>query len=184
MDDVSGELAGTSPSMRHCTLTNSQPLIANRIRDLEHELAKEKQKTAILRSEQTENSKLIGEYEEAVGKMVEQIRNYCTEDKLRYLAQARQYNNLLQKEKDEHLQSRLERDDWHDKAQRFSGMIRHAYRLRVDEEYDHIKAISGLQCEVRALRNALGLERENPEEESGWEYLKDTPLSLDGVTET
>lgn len=116
--------------------------------------------------------------------MVEQIRNYCTEDKLRYLAQARQYNTLLQKEKDEHLQSRLERDEWHAKALRYCGMIRHAYRLRVDEEHDHIKTISGLQCEVRALRNALGLERENPDEESGWEYLKDAPLHLDGVAET
>lgn len=164
--------------------TVSKSLTASRIRNLEHELAKEKQKTALLRIEQTENSKLISEYEEAVGKMVEQIRNYCTEDKLRYLAQARQYNNLLQKEKDEHLQSRLERDEWHAKALRFSGMIRHAYRLRVDEEYDHVKTISGLQCEVRALRNALGLERETPEEESGWEYLKDAPLSLDGVAET
>ena len=147
-------------------------------------MIKERQKTAILEGEQAENTKLIGEYEEAVGRMVEQIRNYCTDDKLRYLSQARHFNELLQKEKDEHLQSRLERDEWHAKTLRVCSMIRHAYRLRVDEEYDHFKVISGLQCEVRALRNALGLEKEKPEEESGFEYLKDVPLNLEGVEET
>ncbi|KAL9114419.1 MAG: hypothetical protein Q9227_001500 [Pyrenula ochraceoflavens] len=157
---------------------------SGRVRELEHELAKEKQKNALLKNEQAENTKLIGDYEEAVGKMVEQIRNYCTDDKLRFLSQARHFNNLLQKEKDEHLSSRLERDEWHAKTLRLCGMIRHAYRLRVDEEHDHFKVISGLQCEVRALRNAVGLEREQPEEETGFEYLKDMPLNLEGVEDT
>lgn len=35
--------------------------------------------------------------------------------------------------------------------------------------------IYGLQNEVRAYRSALGMELEKPEEEYGWEILKDVP---------
>lgn len=33
----------------------------------------------------------------------------------------------------------------------------------------------GLQTEVRCLRRCLGMEAEKPEEETGWEYLKEGP---------
>lgn len=54
-------------------------------------------------------------------------------------------------------------------------MIRTAHRLRSEEEELPIRIIMGLQNEVRAYRNALGMEAERPDEEYGWEILKDVP---------
>lgn len=116
--------------------------------------------------------------------MTTQIREYCTNNNLNYLAQTRHYNSLLQKEKDEHLQSRLEKDEWHAKCMRVCGMILHAKKLRDDEFGDEIRVISGLQSEVRILRNVIGLEKQKPEEETGWEYLKEVPLDIEGIDET
>ena len=109
--------------------------------------------------------------------MVEQIRNYCQNNNMHYLAQKRQYNNLLQAERDAHLESRLDRDFWHSQAMKCSGMIRNALRLRSEEEDVPIRVVAGLQNEVRAYRQALGMEPVKPEEEYGWEILKDVPRS-------
>lgn len=54
-------------------------------------------------------------------------------------------------------------------------MLREAYRLRCEEEGVPVRVIYGLQNEVRAYRSALGMELEKPEEEYGWEILKDVP---------
>ncbi|PGH06486.1 hypothetical protein GX51_02310 [Blastomyces parvus] len=166
---------GASPTLQQ---VNGE-VTAARIAELERSLAREKSLVEALKREQVENTKLIGEYETAVGTMVEQIRHYCQNNNMHYLAQKRHYNNLLQAERDAHLESRLDRDNWHAKAMRCSEMIRTAYRLRCEEEELPIRIISGLQNEVRAYRNALGMEPEKPEEEYGWEILKDLPPGAD-----
>ncbi|KAH1556431.1 hypothetical protein LV164_000899 [Aspergillus fumigatus] len=166
---------GTTPSLQQ---VNGE-ISAARIAELERALAKEKRLVEILKQEQVENTKLIGEYEAAVGTMVEQIRNYCQNNNMNYLAQKRHYNNLLQAERDAHLESRLDRDHWHAQTMKCAEMIRTAYRLRCEEEELPIRIVSGLQNEVRAYRNALGMEPEKPEEEYGWEILKDVPPSVD-----
>lgn len=153
--------------------------LAARIADLERSLAKEKRRVEMLKREQVENTKLIGEYETAVGTMVEQIRNYCQNNNMHYLAQKRHYNSLLQAERDSHLESRLDRDYWHAQTMKCAEMIRTAYRLRCEEEELPVRIVSGLQNEVRAYRNALGMEPEKPEEEYGWEILKDCPPSVE-----
>ncbi|OJD14726.1 hypothetical protein AJ78_04951 [Emergomyces pasteurianus Ep9510] len=171
---------GASPTLQQVngevTVLKSK---ATRIAELERSLARERSLVEALKREQVENTKLIGEYETAVGTMVEQIRHYCQNNNMHYLAQKRHYNNLLQAERDAHLESRLDRDNWHAKAMRCSEMIRTAYRLRCEEEEVPIRVISGLQNEVRAYRNALGMEPEKPEEEYGWEILKDLPPGVD-----
>ncbi|KAF5863844.1 hypothetical protein ETB97_009307 [Aspergillus alliaceus] len=151
---------------------------AARIAELERALAREKRVNEILRNEQMENTKLIGEYEQAVGAMVEQIRTYCQNNNMHYLAQKRHYNNLLQAERDAHLESRLDCDHWHAQTMKCAEMIRTAYRLRCEEENVPTRIVAGLQNEVRAYRNALGMEPEKPEEEYGWEILKDVPSGL------
>ncbi|RJE22417.1 hypothetical protein PHISCL_05237 [Aspergillus sclerotialis] len=166
---------GTTPSLQQ---VNGE-ITGARIAELERALAKEKRLTEILKREQVENTKLIGEYEAAVGTMVEQIRNYCQNNNMHYLAQKRHYNNLLQAERDAHLESRLDRDYWHTQTLKCAEMIRTAYRLRCEEEEVPIRIVAGLQNEVRAYRNALGMEPEKPEEEYGWEILKDVPPSVD-----
>ena len=160
------------PSTRICT---NWYLLAGRIAELERALAREKRLNEALEREQAENVKLISEYETGVGAMVDQIRNYCQNNNMHYLSQKRHYNNLLQVERDAHLQSRLERDEWEAKALRCADMIRTAYRLRCEEEEVPIRIVQGLQNEVRAYRNALGMEPEKPEEEYGWEVLKNAP---------
>ncbi|GAQ10665.1 hypothetical protein ALT_7986 [Aspergillus lentulus] len=166
---------GSTPSLQQ---VNGE-ISAARIAELERALAKEKRLVEILKQEQVENTRLIGEYEAAVGTMVEQIRNYCQNNNMNYLAQKRHYNNLLQAERDAHLESRLDRDHWHAQTMKCAEMIRTAYRLRCEEEELPIRIVSGLQNEVRAYRNALGMEPEKPEEEYGWEILKDVPPSVD-----
>ncbi|KAB8078160.1 hypothetical protein BDV29DRAFT_166987, partial [Aspergillus leporis] len=162
---------GASPSLQQ---VNGE-ISAARIAELERALAREKRLNEVLRNEQVENTKLIGEYEQAVGTMVEQIRNYCQNNNLHYLSQKRHYNTLLQAERDAHLDSRLDRDYWHAQTMKCAEMIRTAYRLRCEEEEVPVRIVAGLQNEVRAYRNALGMEPERPEEEYGWEILKDIP---------
>ncbi|KAL3467599.1 hypothetical protein BJX64DRAFT_146068 [Aspergillus heterothallicus] len=162
---------GTSPSIQQ---VNGE-ITSARIAELERALAKEKRSVEVLRNEQVENTKLIGEYEAAVGTMVEQIRNYCHNNNMNYLSQKRHYNDLLQAERDAHLESRLDRDHWHAQTMKCAEMIRTAYRLRCEEEEMPIRIVAGLQNEVRAYRNALGMEPEKPEEEYGWEILKHVP---------
>ena len=108
-----------------------------------------------------------------MGRLVEKVREHTFDNKAELHAQARHYNNLLQEEKEAHLQARQEKDEWHAKFMRSAAMMREAYRLRCEEEEAPLKVVSGLQNEVRALRSALGMEAEKPEEEFGWEILKD-----------
>ncbi|KGO46599.1 hypothetical protein PEX1_098460 [Penicillium expansum] len=146
-----------------------------RIAELERALAKEKLVSADHKHHREENMKMIREFETAVGIMVEQIRNYCQNNNMHYLAQKKHYNNLLQAERDAHLESRLDRDYWHAQTMKCAEMIRTAYRLKCEEDDVPTRVISGLQNEVRAYRFALGMEAEKPEEEYGWEYLKNIP---------
>lgn len=159
-------------------------ILAARIHELEQALATAHRTIDLYKDEQTKNTKLIAEYEDAMGTATDQIRTYCCDNNERYLAQRRHYNNLLQAEKDEHLQSRLDKDHWQAQTIKVCGMIRHAYRLRCEEWGEELGIISGLQNEVRVLRSALGMEKERPEEETGWPYLKEAPLNLEGIEET
>lgn len=111
--------------------------------------------------------------------MVELVRNYCCNNEGHYLALKRQYNDLLQAERDAHLQTRLECDEWNAKTLRCSEMIRTAYRLRCEEEELPIRVVGGLQNEVRMLRDIIGLEHERPQDEWGWPILRDAPRGID-----
>lgn len=146
-----------------------------RIAELERALAKEKLLVAHHKHHQEENMKLVHEFESAVGVMLEQIRNYCQNNNMHYLAQKTHYNNLLQNERDAHYQSRLDRDHWQAECMKCAEIIRTAYRLSCEEDDTPTRIISGLQNEVRAYRFALGMEAEKPEDEYGWEYLKNIP---------
>ncbi|KAK2764383.1 hypothetical protein FQN54_009077 [Arachnomyces sp. PD_36] len=182
-DMTKGIINSAEEIMRRSTSEEAGPTLqqangeisAGRIAELERALAREKRLNEVFKREQAENTKLIGDYEAAVGTMVEQIRNYCQNNNMHYLAQKRHYNNLLQVERDGHLQSRLERDEWEARTLRCAEMIRTGYRMRCEEDEVPIRVVQGLQNEVRAYRNALGMEPEKPEEEYGWEVLKDAP---------
>ncbi|KAL8697520.1 MAG: hypothetical protein Q9201_007086 [Fulgogasparrea decipioides] len=162
---------GASPSLQEANAEIS----AARIAELEQQLAHEQNRIRTIIREQKENTKLIGEYETAVGNIVEMVRNYSYNNKQEKTSLSIHYNKLLQDEKDAHLAARLEKDDWHAKFMRSVEMMREAYKLRCEEEELPIRVVAGLQNEVRAYRNALGLEPEKPEEEYGWEILKDAP---------
>ena len=147
--------------------------IAARIADLTRQVNQLQQVKQILIREQRENTKLIGEYETSLGNIVEEIRNFAYGKNLEKGQLSREYNKLLQDEKDAHLATRLEKDDWHAKFMRSVEMIRNAYKLRCEEEEVPLRIIAGLQNEVRAYRNALGMEAEKFEDETGHEILKD-----------
>ncbi|EZF35046.1 hypothetical protein GTR04_4507 [Trichophyton interdigitale] len=180
LQEVNGEISGTSyNTLLTSAVTATNTSIATRIAELERALAREKRRVETLRHEQVENMKLIAEYENAVGTMVEQIRNYCCNNEGHFLSQKRRYNDLLQAERDAHLASRLDRDYWHAQTMKCAEMIRTAYRLRCEEEELPLRIVAGLQNEVRAYRNALGMDPEKPEEEWGWEILKDAPPGVE-----
>ncbi|KAL9013082.1 MAG: hypothetical protein Q9173_002198 [Seirophora scorigena] len=162
---------GASPSLREANTEIS----AARTAELEKQLAHEQNRVRTIMREQKENTKLIGEYETAVGNIVEMVRNYSYNNKQERTSLSLHYNKLLQDEKDAHLAARLEKDDWHTKFMRSVEMLREAYKLRCEEEELPVRIVSGLQNEVRAYRNALGMEPEKPQEEYGWEILKDAP---------
>jgi hypothetical protein len=161
------------PSLKPPTLTEVK------IHALELELAKQKKLVDLYKHEQLENTTLIASYEEALGTAVEQIRTYCTGINARFLAQTRHYNDLLQAEKDEHLASRLERDEWHAKTLKVCRMIREAKRLRDGEWFEEYIVVNELQQQVRIMRRLLEWPEEKKEEEVGWPYLKDLPIPDD-----
>ena len=152
---------------------NSPP--AARIADLERRLLKEQNNVRILKHEQAENIELIAKWEHEVGDLLRRVREHTFDNKMEQTALARQYNDLIQEEKNAHLAARLEKDDWHAKFMRAVNMLREAHRLRTEEEDQPISVIAGLQEEVRALRSAMGMEAEKPEEETGYDFLKDIP---------
>lgn len=147
-----------------------------RIRELERDLTKANKMIDLYKHEQKENTSLIGQYEQGLWQATEQIRDYSGKNEDRFLAQKKHYNGLLQQEKDEHHQTRLERDHWQAQTLRVCDMIRKAYRLRVDEWCDEYRVIVGLQSEVRCYRRCMGMDSEKPEEETGWPYIKDAPF--------
>ncbi|KAL9610630.1 MAG: hypothetical protein Q9167_004672 [Letrouitia subvulpina] len=153
---------------------------AARIADLERQLATEQNRVRTILREQKENTKLIGEYETAVGTIVEMVRNYSFTHKQEKTSLSLHYNKLLQEEKDAHLTARLEKDEWHSRFMRSIEMLREAYKLRCEEEEMPLRVVAGLQNEVRGYRNALGLEPEKEEDEYGWEILKDRPDASGG----
>ncbi|KAI5291051.1 hypothetical protein KEM54_006525 [Ascosphaera aggregata] len=153
---------------------------AARIADLKRDLARERALNSVLLAEQYENLDLISTYEASITEIVAQIRHYCQNQNLNFLSQKRHYNDLLQEERDAHLQSRLERDHWHNMAIRCGEMVREAYRLRCEEEEGSLRVVEGLQNEIRALRGALGMERQREEDETGWEVLKDYKSASQG----
>lgn len=108
------------------------------------------------------------------------VRNYSFNNKTERTALTLHYNKLLQEEKDAHLMARLEKDDWHTKFMRSVEMLREAYRRRCEEDDVPVRIVSGLQNEVRAYRNALGMELERPEDEYGYELLKDVVVDEGG----
>ncbi|RMD44553.1 hypothetical protein DV735_g576, partial [Chaetothyriales sp. CBS 134920] len=152
-----------------------------RILELERELKQRDYLIEAYKHEQRENTGLIGLYEQTVGTMTEQIRHYCLGIEQRFLDQQKHYNNLLQLEKDDHLKSRLERDEYFAQTLKLSGQIRHAHRLRTDEWCDEFRVIAALQTQVRCLRRVVGWDAEKPEEEAGWEYLRECPLNDTGT---
>ncbi|KAL8664519.1 MAG: hypothetical protein Q9168_007887 [Polycauliona sp. 1 TL-2023] len=162
---------GAAPSLQEANAEIS----AARLAELEQQLAHEQTRNRNIVREQKENTKLIGEYETAVGNIVEMVRNYSYNNKQERSSLSLHYNKLLQDEKDAHLTARLEKDDWQARFMQSVEMLRKAYKLRCEEEEMPLRIVSGLQNEVRAYRNALGMEPEKEEEEYGWELLKDAP---------
>ena len=148
---------------------------AARVADLQLQLATAHNTIDKLNYERKEDVKLLKEYEAGLGHVTELIRNYAYTREMEINGVKRHYNDLLQVERDSHLASRLEGLVWEEKYVDAVRRIRHAYRLRCNEEDVPIRVVAGLQNEVRAYRNALGMEPEKPEEEFGWEILKDVP---------
>lgn len=122
--------------------------------------------------EQRENGKLIGEYEQALEKVVAMLRDFAHNKGSEKSNLAKQYLGTLQAERDEHLKTRLEKDTANSNILKLMAQMRHAHQLAVEECCPEIEVVSGLQNEVRSLRNALGLSKERFEDETGYTLLK------------
>ena len=149
--------------------------IAARIAELERDLAHEQNKVRILLDEQKENIRLIGDYEHHLGEIVKDVREFSYNVKNENTNMAKHWNGLLQAEKDAHLETRYCLNESNAKVLRCCEMLREAHRRRCEEEDAPTRIITGLQNEVRAYRSALGMEAEKPEDEFGWDILKDLP---------
>ena len=126
----------------------------------------------ILFREQRENGKLIGEYEQALEKVVAMLRDYAFNKEMEKSKLAKQYLHTLQTERDEHLKTRLERDTSNTHTLKLIGQMRQAYKMSMEESLPETDVIAGLQNEVRSLRGALGLPKEKFEDETGYSILK------------
>ena len=146
--------------------------VAARVADLTHKLSEAESINKTLLREQRENGKLIGEYEQALEKVVAMLRDYAFNKEMEKSSLAKQYLHTLQTERDEHLKTRLERDTANTHILKLIGQMRQAYKMSVEESLPEIEAVAGLQNEVRSLRGALGLPKQKFEEELGYSVLK------------
>ena len=144
----------------------------SRIAELTQKLSTGESLVKVLKREQRENAKLIGEYEQALDKVVGMLRDFAAGQTEEKTALARRYLNMLQAERDEHLQTRFEKDQYVAKILDLQDKIRTAYRLRCEESLPDVEIIAGLQNEVRAYRAALGMEPERFEDEFGYPVLR------------
>ena len=150
-----------------------EPLAAKaKIAELEKKLFTSEALVQVLRREQRENGKLIGEYEQALDKVVGMLRDFAAAQTEEKAALARRYLGMLQAERNEHQQTRFQRDEYLAKVMELAENIRIAYRLRCEESVPDLEIVAGLQTEVRAYRNAMGMEAEKREDETGWPVLK------------
>lgn len=143
-----------------------------RIAGLTQKLSSADSLIRVLKREQRENGRLIGEYEQALDKVVGMLRDFARAQAEEKTGIASRYLTMLQAERDEHLQTRFERDGYVAKIIELEGKIRTAYRLRCEESVPDVEIIAGLQNEVRGYRAALGMEPERFEEEFGWPVLR------------
>lgn len=183
MQQANNEIMGATSHFISCPnskfkrslLTSPVRSTAARIADLQRQLSSANATVNNLRYERREDFKLIKELETGLSHITELVRNYAYTRETELLKVRKHYNGLLQIERDAHLASRLEGLGWQEKFIDSVQRIRQAYRLRCDEEDVPICVVAGLQNEVRAYRNALGMEPEKFEHEYGYEILKDVP---------
>ncbi|KAI4155147.1 MAG: hypothetical protein LQ340_001195 [Diploschistes diacapsis] len=161
------------PSLQEANTEISSARVADgRIAGLTQKLSSADSLIRVLKREQRENGRLIGEYEQALDKVVGMLRDFARAQAEEKTGIASRYLTMLQAERDEHLQTRFERDGYVAKIIELEGKIRTAYRLRCEESVPDVEIIAGLQNEVRGYRAALGMEPERFEEEFGWPVLR------------
>lgn len=139
---------------------------------MRHDLHAAHTTISTLHRESRENARLIGDYESALGSIVEMVRNSAYNQSTAATTLATHYNRLLQEEKDAHLEARLEAGEWRERYGRVVEMLREGYRRSCEEEGGGVGVVRGLQEEVRALRKVVGLPEEAREEEGGWSVLR------------
>lgn len=123
---------------------------------LTHELHTAHRTVSTLARENRENTRLIGDYEVALGSVVEMVRNYAFSQNQAAATLATHYNRLLQEEKDAHLEARLEGGEWRGRFERCVEMLREGYRRACEEEGVEEEVVRELREEVRALRKVVG----------------------------
>ena len=131
-----------------------------RIAELEKTIASRDKLVRILQREQRENTKLIAQYEIGVERMTAMIRDSSYAHNTQLTQQAKSYNTQLQQEKDDHLQTRLERDEYMAKVHHMGEQMREAYRLRCEEGGREERVVMSLQAQVRVLLQIAGVEGE------------------------
>lgn len=123
---------------------------------LTHQLHTAHRTISTLSRENRENTRLIGDYEVALGSVVEMVRNYAYSQNQAAATLATHYNRLLQEEKDAHLEARLEGGEWRGRFERCVEMLREGYRRACEEEGVEEEVVRELREEVRGLRKVVG----------------------------
>lgn len=123
---------------------------------LTHQLHTAHRTISTLSRENRENTRLIGDYEVALGSVVEMVRNYAFHQNQAAATLATHYNRLLQEEKDAHLEARLEGGEWRGRFERCVEMLREGYRRSCEEEGVEEEVVRELREEVRGLRKVVG----------------------------
>lgn len=162
------EATGTSNPASH----PMNPATAQQIATLTQQTQALQRTIRVYAREQRENSRLLGDYETAVGHLTALVRDLGAKKDAQRNAAAQSANATLQAERDTHLNTRQERDAWEAKFWRSVGMMRETYKRLCDEESGETGIVQELQSEVRSLRKVIGLPVQKDEEETGWRVLR------------
>ncbi|KIW00303.1 hypothetical protein, variant [Verruconis gallopava] len=124
---------------------------------LQHELLSAHSKIEDLTATITTLQNLNTDYENAISHTLDKLRPFTQSHAQALLAQKAHYLNLLEQERHQNLELRMEQSRWQQKAKEVKDMLVEAMKLQSQSEIGYVKKIAALKADNRSLRRICGV---------------------------
>lgn len=118
-----------------------------------------------LQSQNSALQSLLTEYENGISLALDKLRPYAAQHASALNAQRSHYLQLIEVERRQNLELRLEHQRWQQGLGSVAENAREALKAQGESELPWMERIAGLEAENRGLRRLCGLEVEDSEDE-------------------